>query len=205
MAKFLKHLAKDSVKFKADFVANELSLISEEDCYIRVDIQRGKKKTSSLAPLLIRSSGMTRDEQRMRFPANKSELSCTFFIKNGEPEVKKASITIYICDKKGKGTFLGAQGEFNIARHFGAEYQNGLQTLKTAPGAQARGFSFQSLSYSVVLEPTKKKDKQIAAMNELVQWRQKEQRAEQFQAEQQQNDRREEELRREAHRVEKER
>ena len=35
MAKFFKRIAKDSVKANADFVAHELTFISEEDTYIR--------------------------------------------------------------------------------------------------------------------------------------------------------------------------
>ena len=38
MSKFFKRIAKDSVKFTADFEAIELSFISEEDTYIRLDI-----------------------------------------------------------------------------------------------------------------------------------------------------------------------
>ena len=72
---------------------------------------------------------MGRDLQRIRFPANKTQLACTFFIKNGEPEVKTAKISVYICDRSGKGTFLASSAEVNLARHFGDSFKNGLLTL----------------------------------------------------------------------------
>ena len=125
MSKFFKRIAKESVKFTAEFVVSNLTVMAEEDCYVRLQIQRGDQKPNSLAPLFIRGSGMTSAVQRVQFPANRTQLSCKFYIKNGEPEAKTATIQVYLCDAKGKGTFLGAQGEINLARHFGDQFKSG--------------------------------------------------------------------------------
>ena len=61
MAKFFKRIAKDSVKYTADFVAKDLTVMAEEDSYVRLQIQRGDQKAISLAPVFIRGSGMTSD------------------------------------------------------------------------------------------------------------------------------------------------
>ena len=89
----------------------------------------------SIAPVQIRSSGFGRDAQSMRFPSNRAPLVCTFFIKNGEPEVKTATVSVFICDAHGIGSFLGAQAEINLARHFGNEFKSATLPLHTQPGA----------------------------------------------------------------------
>ena len=53
MSKFLKRIAKDSVKFTADFEAAELSYISKQQSHLRLTIQRGDQKPTSLAPIQI--------------------------------------------------------------------------------------------------------------------------------------------------------
>ena len=164
-------------------------------------MQRGDQKPVSLAPIQIRSSGFGQHEQTARFPTNRTPLVCTFFIKNGEPEVKTATITLFICDERGGGSFLAAQGEINLARHFGNEFKSATLPLKTQSGAEARGFVFRSLSYSVGLEP--QKAKHAAAMNEVVQWRQQLHQEEEKKAARDEQERREEQVRLEAHRREK--
>ena len=67
MSKFFKRIAKDSVKFTADFVATELDFVCEEDSYVRVQVRRGDNKPTSLAPIFLRGSGMSRDVQQVRF------------------------------------------------------------------------------------------------------------------------------------------
>ena len=36
MSKFFKRISKESVKFNADFVAQEMRYVSEEDTYVRL-------------------------------------------------------------------------------------------------------------------------------------------------------------------------
>ena len=56
MSKFFKRIAKDSIKFTADFVATEISAtMSAGEVYVRLQIQRGDQKPSILAPVLIRN------------------------------------------------------------------------------------------------------------------------------------------------------
>ena len=38
MSKFFKRIAKESVKFTADFVVSNLTVMAEEDCYVRLQI-----------------------------------------------------------------------------------------------------------------------------------------------------------------------
>ena len=38
MSKFFKRIAKESVKFTAEFVVSNLTVMAEEDCYVRLQI-----------------------------------------------------------------------------------------------------------------------------------------------------------------------
>ena len=82
------------------------------------------------------------------------------------PEIKTATVQVFICDRKGKGDFLAAQAEINLSRHFGNDFKTGEAALETMPGVKDRGFSFKSISYTVSMKP--KKDKHVAGMNEVI-------------------------------------
>ena len=115
MAKYLRRLGSDKVKFIVNFSAQDVTVTSQENIYLKLQVARGDQSPENLKPILVQGTG----RQTVNFSRNKTPFECSVYIKDGVPEPKIATLSLFITDAAGKGAFLAATVDINFTNHFG--------------------------------------------------------------------------------------
>lgn len=145
MFKAIGRIGKEKTTFDVVVKPCDVQIYTTQSFALKLSIQRGKQDAVETKEKQVTRSVRATDIKTVTFDES-FNFPCTFFIKDGVPEVKTCLMQLIRVNPDGKDTVF-AKKEVNLALCFGDQFemQNvDMELTKQAQGVKVKGFSYES-------------------------------------------------------------